>query len=324
MDSSSRTNESLKILVMGGLGFIGSHLSRLLLQEGYQVRVFDKLYGSRNLIADIQNKIEIEEGDAERPEDILRALIDIDIAIDLIHTTVPGASMSDPSYDVQTNVVSHASWLSLLKKSRLKRMIYISSGGTVYGIPQKNPIGEDHPTEPVCSYGITKLAIEKYVAMYANMKGIEYRICRPANMYGEGQHLNIGQGVIGVFLEHCLKGQPIEIWGDGTNMRDYLYVTEVARGIVKLINHQGDGRIFNISSGIGYSLNDIIAIIRDELKIPVIVKYIKSRKFDVSVNVLDSSRLRLETGWEPQINMVDGMRRACDYLRRQFAIGGGA
>ncbi len=316
MDSTSCTNESLKILVMGGLGFIGSHLSRLLLQEGYQVRIFDKLYGSRNLIADIEKQIEIEEGDAERPEDILRAFRDINIAIDLIHTTVPEASMKDPSYDVQTNVVSHASWLSLLKKTRPSRIIYVSSGGTVYGTPQKNPIGEDHPTDPICSYGITKLAIEKYVAMYSNIKGIEYRICRPANVYGEGQHLNIGQGVIGVFLERCLKGQPIEIWGDGTIMRDYLYVNDMVRGIVKLINHQGDSRIFNISSGIGYSLNDIIAIIRNELKIPVIVKYMKSRKFDVSVNILDSLRLRLETGWEPQTDMVDGMRRVCDHLRR--------
>jgi len=300
---------------MGGLGFIGSHLSRLLLQEGYQVRIFDKQYSSRDLISDIRNKIEIEEGDAERPEDILRSLKNVDIAIDLLHSTVPGSSMNDPSYDVQTNVSTHASWLSLLKKTRLIRIIYISSGGTVYGVPQKNPIGEDHPTEPICSYGITKLAIEKYIAMYANMNNIEYRICRPANIYGEGQRLNIGQGVISVFLERCLNGQPIEIWGDGSISRDYLYVSDMVHGIVKLINHQGDGRVFNISSGRGYSLNDITTIIRNELKLPVILKYMKPRRFDVPVNILDSSRFRLETGWEPKIDIVDGMRRVYDYLR---------
>lgn len=321
IDNSSSTNNSLRILVLGGLGFIGSHLSRLLLKEGYQVRIFDKLYGSRNLIADIVEKIEIEEGDAERPEDILRSLRDIDIAIDLIHTTVPGASMNDPSYDVQTNVVSHAGWLSLLKDTRLRRIIYVSSGGTVYGVPQQNPIGEDHPTDPISSYGITKLAIEKYVAMYANIHGIEYRICRPANVYGEGQRLHIGQGVIGVFLERCLKGQPIEIWGDGTVRRDYLYVTDMVQGIVKLIDHRGDSRIFNISSGRGYSLNEIIAFIRDELKMPVAVTYMTSRKFDVPVNVLDSSRLRRETGWMPQTDMVAGMHRVCDHLRRSFTSG---
>ncbi len=308
-----------RILVMGGLGFIGSHLTRLLLQEGYRVRIFDKLFGSYNSIAGIEEKVEIDEGDAERPEDIIRALRDIDIVIDLIHTTVPGASMNNPSYDVQTNVVSHASWLSLIKNTKLRRIIYVSSGGAVYGVPQQNPIGEDHPTEPICSYGITKLAIEKYVALYANMHGIEYRICRPANVYGEGgQRLHIGQGVIGVFLERCLKGQPIEIWGDGTVRRDYLYVTDMVQGVVKLIDHQGGGRIFNVSNGMGYSLNDIIAIIRDELKMPVTVTYMTSRRFDLPVNVLDSSLLRHETGWMPQTDIVAGMQRVCDHLRRSI------
>jgi UDP-glucose 4-epimerase len=317
-DNSTCLNKRLKILVMGGLGFIGSHLSRLLLQEGYQIRIFDRLYGSRNLIADIQDQVDIEEGNAERPEDILHSLRDIDIAIDLIHTTVPGVSMNDPVYDIQTNIISHAGWLPLLRQTKLSRIIYVSSGGTVYGVPQINPIREDHPTEPMCSYGITKLAIEKYVAMYSNMIGIEYRICRPSNVYGEGQHLNIGQGVIGVFLERCLKEQPIEIWGDGTIRRDYLYVTDMVRGISKLINNQGDHKVFNISSEIGYSLNDIIAIIRDELKISVVVNYMKSRKYDVPVNILDSSRLRLETGWNPQTDIVNGMHHVCDNLRRSL------
>ena len=219
---------------------------------------------------------------------------------------------------MQTNVVSHAGWLSQINKTGLRRIIYISSGGTVYGIPQNNPIGEDHPTEPISSYGITKLAIEKYIAMYANIQGIDYRICRPANVYGEGQHLHIGQGAIGVFLEQCLKKQPIEIWGDGTVCRDYLYVTDMAQAIVRLIAHQGKVRVFNISSGIGYSLNDIIKIIRDDLKIPVKVNYLKSRTFDIPLNILNSSCLMQETGWKPQIDLVSGMSRVYEYLKSSF------
>ncbi len=312
---NSNKDKKFRVLVLGGLGFIGSHISRLLLAEGYLVRIFDKLYCSRNLIADIQERVEIEEGDAERPEDILHSLRDIDIAIDLIHTTVPGTSMQDPAYDVQTNVTAHAGWLSQLYKTVLHRIIYISSGGTVYGIPQKNPVGEDHPTDPISSYGITKLAVEKYIAMNANNQGIDYRICRPANAYGEGQHLHVGQGAIGVFLEQCLKNKPIEIWGDGTVIRDYIYVADMVQAIVQLITHQGVSRVFNISSGVGYSLNDIITIIRDDLQIPVRVNYVKSRKFDVSVNILDSSRLMRETGWKPQTDLVSGMRRVYDYLK---------
>jgi UDP-glucose 4-epimerase len=314
-NDNNASKDKFRVLVMGGLGFIGSHLSRLLLEEGYQVRIFDKLYGSSNLIADIQEKVEIEEGDAERPEDILRSLRDVDIAIDLIHTTVPGASMQDPTYDVQTNVAAHVGWLSQLGKTVLNRIIYVSSGGTVYGIPQQNLITENHPTDPMSSYGVTKLAIEKYIAMYANIHGIDYRICRPANVYGEGQHLHVGQGVIGVFLEQCLKKQPIEIWGDGTVSRDYIYVIDMVQAIIRLIAHQGKDRVFNISSGIGYSLNDIITIIRDDLQIPVKVNYVKSRKFDVPVNILDSSHLTRETGWEPQVDLASGIRRVYDYLK---------
>jgi UDP-glucose 4-epimerase len=315
MGNSAAKERTRRVLVMGGLGFIGSHLSRLLLKEGHQVRIFDKLYGSRNLIADIRGDVEIEEGDAERPEDVLRSLRDIDVAIDLIHTTVPGASMQDPAHDVQTNVVAHAGWLSQLHKTTLRRIIYISSGGTVYGVPQQNPITEDHPTNPISSYGITKLAIERYVAMYATICKIEYRICRPANVYGEWQHLNIGQGVIGVFLDRCLRGLPIEIWGDGTVKRDYIHVTDMARGVVGLIKHEAEGRVFNISTGRGYSLNDIVAIIRDDLKIKAPVNSVASRGFDVPVNILDNSRLTRETGWKAQIDLVSGMHRVYDHLR---------
>jgi UDP-glucose 4-epimerase len=160
----------------------------------------------------------------------------------------------------------------------------------------------------MCSYGITKLAVEKYTAMYAKLNGVEYRICRPANIYGEGQRLNIGQGVIGVFLERALKGQPIEIWGDGTNRRDYLYVKDMIDAIMKLMRHEEQGRVFNVSTGIGYSLHDIVRIIREELNIPVKVLYKSIRGFDVPENILSSKRLQNETGWKGTTGLVEGMR----------------
>jgi len=308
-------NGQAHVLVMGGLGFIGSHISRLLSVQGYKVRIFDKLYGSRDLIFDLREKVEIFEGDAEKTEDVLRAMDSVDIAVDLIHTTVPGASMTDSVYDVQSNVVSHVSWLSQLKKTTLKKIIYISSGGTVYGVPKQNPITEDHPTEPISSYGITKLMIEKYVAMFAGNQGIDYRICRPSNVYGEGQRLHIGQGVIGVFIDRCLRGKPVEIWGDGTVSRDYMYVEDMAQAIIQLIAYHGTERVFNISSGTGYSLNDIVEIIQRELMIDIQIHYTQPRTFDVPVNVLDNSKLRLETGWMPQTDLVTGTRNVCRYLQ---------
>jgi len=308
----------MKIVVMGGLGFIGSHLSRALLKDNYRVRIFDKLYASRNLIHDIEQHVEIIEGDVERVEDVLQCLEDADMAINLIHTTVPGSSMEDPAYDVLSNVVSCTRWLSRLNETDLKRLIYISSGGTVYGVPLYNPITEEHPTEPICSYGITKLAVEKYTAMYAKLNGVEYRICRPANVYGEGQRLNIGQGVIGVFLENALKGKPIVIWGDGTNRRDYLYVKDLIDAVMSIMQHEEKQRVFNISTGIGYSLNDIVDIIRKELNIPIKVSYKPSRGFDVPENVLSSERLQNESGWRVTTGLKEGMRKVYESLKRNI------
>ena len=306
-----------KVLIMGGLGFIGSHLARELLSVGYRVKIFDKRYNSRHLIADIEHEVEVEEGDIGKLEDVLASLKEADIVISLIHTTVPGSSMEDPAYDVYSNIASYVKWLGALHRTEVKRIIYISSGGTVYGIPHRVPIGEDHPTDPICSYGITKLAIEKYVAMYSHMYGIRYRICRPSNVYGEGQHLTLGQGAIGVFLSECLRGRAVEIWGDGEVVRDYLYVADLADAIVRLIGHEGDGRVFNISTGTGHSLNQLIKIMADNLKLEVKVNYKEARPYDVPVSVLDSSRLRNETDWTPRTGIAEGMGSYLNWLKKR-------
>ena len=313
-------NVNMHVLIMGGLGFIGSHICRRLLYEGCSIRIFDKLYGSRHLIGDIENQVEIDEGDAERPQAVIKALRDVDMVIDLVHTTLPSVSMQNPAYDVQSNVISHASWLSQLNKTKIRRIIYISSGGTVYGIPKNNPIKEDHPTDPISSYGVTKLTIEKYVTMYAKAYGIDYRICRPANIYGEGQRLHVGQGVVGVFLERCLKGQPIEIWGDGTVSRDFLYIDDMVEAVVRLMVHEGASSIFNISSGVGYSVNHIVSIIQNELKLPVDVRYMASRSFDVPINILDNSQLKKETGWQPKTDLISGIWRVYHYLNSSLKL----
>jgi UDP-glucose 4-epimerase len=286
-----------------------------LLKQGFNVRIFDKLYGSNHLVRDIEKELDIREGDIERPADVLKALEGMNVAVNLIHTTVTGSSMQAPQYDVQSNIVSAVKWLPLMQKAGLSRIIYISSGGTVYGIPRDNPIHENHPIEPICSYGITKLAIEKYVAMYSHIHGIQYRICRPSNIYGEGQRLNTGEGVIWVFLDRALSGQAIEIWGDGTNKRDFLYVDDLVSGIIGLIGHAGRERVFNLSSGAAHSLNDIISIMKNDLKILVAVRYKPSRGFDVPVNILDNTRLRNETGWAPKTSLREGVQRVYQWLQ---------
>jgi UDP-glucose 4-epimerase len=307
--------ETKRIVVLGGLGFIGSHLCRALVNRGDKVRVFSKLYGSRELVTDIESDLEIFEADIMQPREVLDVIGDSQVLIDLVHTTRPGSSMRDPEYDVTTNVAAHVKWLRSLGETRLEKVIFISSGGTVYGPPQAQPIDEDHPTEPVSSYGITKLALEKYFSMYANLAGIRCTILRPSNVYGPGNRLNVGQGVIGVLADRALKGQTLEVWGTGESRRDYLYIDDLIAAFLALIDYEGTHSVFNVSSGSAISVLDIIDSLRVAIgEMPEIV-HLPSTEFDVGLNVLSSARLTSATGWRPQVSLGDGIPRLIEWLR---------
>ena len=304
-----------RISLLGGLGFIGSHIGRELVNRGYSVCIFDKPNVSQGLIGDFEDSVKVVEGDVSRPEDVLAAIADTEIVINLIHTTVPGSSMSDPSYDVTSNVAPAANWLKQLRNTSVRKILYFSSGGTVYGIPEEVPITEDHPTNPYSSYGITKLAIEKYTAMYARQIGIDYCLLRPSNVYGPGQRLHIGQGVIGVLANRALHGESLEIWGDGTNSRDYLFIDDLVSGVMALLSYGGPFRVFNLSSGQGHSVLDIVSILRNQvLQLPTVV-HLPERGFDVPENVLTSSRMRHETGWRAKVGLEDGINRTVSWIK---------
>jgi UDP-glucose 4-epimerase len=305
-----------RVVVLGGCGFIGSHLCRALVARGRAVRVFDKVYAGRTLIADIEREVEVVEGDVARPEDVLAALDGADTVLNLVHTTVPGSSMLDPAYDVESNVVAAARWLSRLDRTTVRRVVFVSSGGTVYGPPRgAGLIDEQHPTDPVSSYGITKLAVEKYVAMYAALYGREHLILRPSNVYGEGQRLHIGQGVIGVLADRALRGEPLEVWGAGTSLRDYLHVEDLTEAVMRLLDYGGAQRVFNVSSGGGRSVLDILGVLGRVLGRLPEVRHLPARGFDVPVNVLDSSLLRRETGWGPRVELEEGVARVVEWLK---------
>jgi UDP-glucose 4-epimerase len=297
------------------LGFIGSNLCRRLVEHDYSVRIFDKLYASQELIDDFKGRVEVIEGDMSRAEDVLAAIADADIVINLIHTTVPGSSMADPGYDVTSNVAAAANWLQHLDRTRVRKMIYFSSGGTVYGVPQVVPITEEHPTNPINSYGITKLAIEKYTAMYADRFGVAYCLLRPSNIYGPGQRLHIGQGLIGVLADRALQSKPLEIWGSGENLRDYLFIDDLVSGVMALLSNQSSHRVFNLSSGQGHSVLDIVSILRNQIESLPEVVHLPDRGFDVPVNVLDSSRMTTATGWQPTVDLESGVKRTVQWIR---------
>ncbi len=301
--------------ILGGLGFIGSHLCRALVERGARVKVFDRLSASHDLVHDIETRLEIFEADMMQPGEVLDVIADSETVVDLVHTTRPGSSMRDPAYDITSNMASHVQWLRHLPETNVRRIMFMSSGGTVYGIPNSSPISEEHPTNPICSYGITKLALEKYFSMYAMLAGIRPLILRPANVYGAGSRLNVGQGVIGVLADRALRGERLEIWGDGRASRDYLYIDDLIDAILALMKYEGDESVFNVSSGEAHSVLDVIEVLRDVLgDLPEAV-HLPSRDFDVPVNVLNSARLTSATGWQPKETLRTGVPRVVRWLQ---------
>ena len=176
----------MRCLVLGGSGFLGRHLCRWLVQQGYEVRAFGSAAGFGN--SKLPDNVDLCAGDFLNEDDVQRALVNCDIVFHLISTTIPETSNKNLVYDVESNVIGTIKLLTSLKGKKVKKIIFISSGGTVYGVPQYVPIDEKHPTSPICSYGITKLAIEKYLHYFNSLNGLDYCVLRVSNVFGEEQN----------------------------------------------------------------------------------------------------------------------------------------
>lgn len=300
-------SEPNTVVVLGGLGFVGSRVCHALVKQGYNVRIFDRPGVSRFRLAGIEERLTFTEGNYSDPDSVLAALDDAEIAINLVHTTVPAISMLDPMADVMDNVVASIGWMRRLKETRIRKLIYFSSGGTVYG-SATNPglISEDSACEPICAYGISKLAIEKYTLMFCYQANICPLILRPGNIYGPNPQFDRPQGLVGVLIAKALRNESIEVVGDGCAVRDYIFVDDVASAVTLLLSYHGNEHLFNIGTGVGHSINDMIAILKRFIPIPD-PQYVPARSFDVESNILDSSRLKRETGWQAVIPLNAGL-----------------
>lgn len=297
----------MKILVLGGGGFIGSHLCEALLRAGYRVRVFEYPGIKPLCTPETLRQIEWIEGDFTNPVQVDEAVQGCEGVYHLISTTLPKTSNDNPVYDIETNVISTVQMLQSARRHQVKKIVFSSSGGTVYGIPQQTPITEEHPTNPISSYGIGKLAIEKYLHLFYTLHGIDYCILRLANPYGDRQRVAANQGAVAVFLNKALRGDTIEIWGNGSVTRDYIYIADVISAMLKAMQHQGEQRIFNVGAGVGISLNQLLESMENILGKPVKRVYLPSRNFDVPTNVLDIRRIRQALAWSPQTGFAGGI-----------------
>ena len=293
------------MLVLGGNGFIGSHVVDNLLSAGHFVRVFDR---SDNGMAAKQDNAEYFIGDFNDTSFLMEALTEIDVVFHGISATVPSTSNLDPINDVESNLIGTLRLLQLMSKVDIKRIVYLSSGGTIYGNTAAQFVDESHSINPICSYGIVKACIENYLFMYQELYGFRPTVLRPSNPYGARQgHVGL-QGVIGTFLAKIHKNEQIEIWGDGSVIRDFVYVDDVAQICLKAIEANVNGT-FNVGGGRGYSIKEVIETIAEITETDIDAVFQPSRNFDVARVVLDISRAKRTFNWQPKTTLPHGISK---------------
>lgn len=301
----------MRVLVVGGNGFIGSHVVDALLQQGIEVVVFDC---SRERFRPPLPNVNYVAGDLNDSGSLESAMSHaIDSVVHLASTTSPLTSHGNPISDLE-NIAGALRLLELCVKRDVKRILYASSGGTVYGIPEILPIPEDHPTEPLCSYGIAKLVIEKYFHLYNHVSGLATVVLRIANPYGVRQSPDSAQGVVPVFMSKMIQGNPLTLWGDGSVVRDFVNVRDLARLFILALTSEATG-VFNAGSGIGTSISELLELISVQLGVrPRIIRE-NARKFDVPAVILDCKKAKSVYSWEPRITLAEGLTELSHWLK---------
>jgi UDP-glucose 4-epimerase len=301
--------ERARVLLVGGAGFIGRHVAARLVTGGREVTVFDRMAPAG------VSGVTVRVGDLADPAALDALLVPGGAVVHLAWTTIPATADRDPAADLADNVLGSVRLLEACSRAGVGRVVFLSSGGTVYGKAARVPIQEGAPTEPIGAYGIGKLAVEKYLALYHRRHGLDSIVLRPANAYGPGQDPRRGQSAATVFAHRALRGEPITIWGDGQVVRDYLYVEDLAEAVGLALDYAPgpDGpRLFNVGTGVGTSLLELLELVGAALGRPPAVERAPARPLDVPVNILDSRRLTDATLWRPRVPLAEGLRRMLD------------
>lgn len=299
-------------VVLGGGGFIGTNLCRRLAASGHRVRAF----GRRQLFPAAMGGVEWVQGDFTDTGAVAAAVTGADVVYHLVHTTMPQAADLDVAGDVRDNVLPTIALLDHCRQVGVRRVVFASSGGTIYGQSTQIPTPENAPTDPICAYGISKLAIEKYLALFAHRHGLAFRALRITNPFGPFQVALKNQGVIAALIGRALREEPVEIWGDGSVVRDFVFVGDVADALAAAATDGGPSSVLNIGSGQGRSLRDVIAAIERTMGIRLRLEWKAGRPLDVPVSVADIARARDSLGWTPRTSFEDGLRQTIEWARQ--------
>ena len=308
-------------LILGAAGFIGTNLAIKIAQDNNdKITLVDKKKDYFNNINKYNyNNIIIKESSLDINMDF-KILENQDIVYHLVSSNVPTTSNKHITNDIQSNVIFSSNLLEACVKYKVKKVIFISSGGTVYGKESDCPLSENTPTNPISSYGIQKVTIEKLLYLYNYMYGLDYRIIRLANPYGPYQRPNGVLGAVTTFTYRALKGEEIQVYGDGTVIRDFIYIDDAIRAITKIESGECEYKTFNLGCGYGTSINDVLNIIKHSLNANIIVRYESGRKVDVPVNYLDISRYEKYYGKLNPISLEEGIVKTAEFMKKNGVI----
>jgi UDP-glucose 4-epimerase len=306
-----------KALVVGGNGFIGSHLVNALNGFQWNVTVIDQLVRKFSQMPKSVNFIQADFGHSIAEIERIFGETTPDVVVHLAWKTLPETSLNNPIGDIGINLIPTLNLISVCAKAKIK-VIFISSGGAVYGATDQPLISETHPTKPISPYGIEKLMVEKYLFMYRYLYGLDYLIIRPSTPYGPWQDYLGKQGAVAVFLYRVAKGLPVKLWGDGSVVRDYFYISDLTDAMIQCAIHdrEDDNRVFNVGGGRGVSLIQLLGRVEEIVGKKADIERYSPRKFDPKMIVLDTTFIQHELGWEPKVPLNDGLNKTWEWMSK--------
>ena len=306
----------MKVLVTGGAGFIGSHVVDTLISAGYEVVVVDDLSTGRlsNLNpaatfyqVDIRSPQLAEVFEKERPAYVDHHAAQMDVR----------RSIVDPLFDAEVNVIGSINLIECSRRYDVKRLVYISTGGAVYGEPEYLPCDEAHPVNPICPYGASKHTVEHYLFMYHLNYDLDYIVLRYPNVYGPRQDPHGEAGVVAIFTGQMLAGGQVVINGDGEQQRDFVYVEDCARANLMAMNSQNANLIYNLGYGRGTSVNEIFTTLKTITGYQPPGIHGPAKVGETRQIYLDATKAQKELGWKPTVNLEEGLQRTADYFKRR-------
>jgi len=299
------------ILILGAGGFLGSALARRLSRDGW--RVYRAMKQSAPPFG--QND-SVHTGNLSDVAFMRDMLARCNTVFHLASATTPGSSARQPSLEAEFNLLPTLRFLDVMQEFPGRRLIFVSSGGALYGNPEIEPAPETHPTAALSYHGAGKIALESFLLTFSRLTGTGLTVLRPSNLYGPAQSMKSGFGLVRTMLQHIKQGTTMEIWGDGETVRDFLYIDDMVEACCQ-VRTKGDavGEVFNVGAGIGHSVNEVRRLAERITGRTLDVVYRPQRRVDVSHIVLDCAKIRSKLGWSPAVPVTEGLALTWQWLQ---------